>query len=57
MAKKSEPTFTDYNKFIVPIAPLRVGLAQLQKDGFDAMPLGELLLIIARIMKDDKEKE
>jgi ribosomal 50S subunit-associated protein YjgA (DUF615 family) len=48
------PSFIDYNNRIVPITPLRMELSQLQKDGLDTIPLGELLRTIARVIKENK---
>jgi hypothetical protein len=48
------PEFADYNNRIVPITPLRMELSQLQKDGLDTIPLGELLRIIARVIRGDQ---
>jgi ribosomal 50S subunit-associated protein YjgA (DUF615 family) len=52
--KGEAPSFTDYNNRIVTITPLRMELSQLQKDGLDAIPLGELLRIIARVIKENQ---
>jgi hypothetical protein len=54
--KKKEPAFTDYNKISVPIAFLRLELAQLNREGFETIPLGELLKIVTRAIQYDKEK-
>jgi hypothetical protein len=53
--KGEASSFNDYNNRIVPITPLRMELSQLQKDGLDTIPLGELLRIIARIIKDNQD--
>jgi hypothetical protein len=37
---------------IVPLAPLRMQLVELMKDGFSYIPLKDLFAIIAIIMKD-----
>ena len=47
-----DPPFEDYNKIFVPITQMRMELSQFQKDGFDTIPLGELLRLIARVIKE-----
>lgn len=47
-------TFEDYNKIAVPIPALRMMLAELQKSGVTEMPLGNLLHMIADLIKREQ---
>lgn len=42
------------NKLWVPIPALRTELAKLSKEGYDYYPIGDLLLIVQRLMKENQ---
>lgn len=44
------------NKISVPISPLRWKLAELQKEGKNEYPLGDLLFLIRDIVRTMKEE-
>jgi hypothetical protein len=54
MVSKKGTKIEDFNGINVPLGPLRMEIALLQKEGLETMPLGELLRIVARIIKDAK---
>jgi hypothetical protein len=52
--KKKPVLFEDFNSIEVPLVPVRMEIAALQKDGFTSMPLGDFLRMVARVIKDAK---
>ena len=48
--------YADYNHIDVPLVPVRMEIAAIQKDGFTSMPLGDFLRMIARVIKDAKKE-
>jgi len=52
MATKKITEIKDFNVISVPLTPLRMEIALLQKEGLEVMPLGELLRVIAKVIKN-----
>lgn len=46
---------TDLNRLWIPLAPLRMEIAKLVKEGNNEYPLGELILIIRGILRKEEE--
>lgn len=49
--KKVEPKFSDFRPINVPLAPLRMEIAALEKAGAEEMTLEALLLLIHKVVK------
>lgn len=45
----------DLNRLWIPLAPLRMEIAKLVKEGNAEYPLGELLLIMRKILRKEEE--
>ena len=54
--KKKPVLIENFNGIDVPLVPVRMEIAALQKDGFISMPLGDFLQMIARVIKDAKKE-
>jgi hypothetical protein len=46
------PKFSDFNGIQVPVTPVRLALAALQKEGFDYIPLSDFLLLVHKCVKE-----
>jgi hypothetical protein len=47
------PKFSDFDGITVPLGPVRMHLAALQKEGVDKMPLSDFLLMVHSCVKGD----
>jgi hypothetical protein len=52
-AEKSLQNYDELNTIIVPVTPLRFELAQCTKNNINELPLGDLLLMIHALIKND----
>lgn len=52
---KSPDDVSDLNRLWISIAPLRLELAKLAKDGMEKYPVGEIILIMRRILREEVE--
>lgn len=53
--KPAESNVSDLDKLSVPLVSLRTELAVLNKEGYTRLPLGQLLLLIKKLIDDEKE--
>lgn len=48
------PKFSDFDDIQVPLAPIRIEIAALQKEGTETIPLSEFLWMVHRHVKEAK---
>jgi len=51
MVESVAPKFSDFSGINVPLAPVRMELAALQKEGLEYMPLSDFLLLVHKCVK------